>query len=298
MRETTVGGVLVLGAALGFGTLAIFGKLAEAADLTRPTLLFFRFLVGAGIVWGVLLLRGEANRLRGKPLRATVLLGVIYAGLTLAYFWGLSFLTASLTGIVFYTYPIYVFALSAAFLDERLTLPVVGSLALALAGVVLVIGVESATVDFRGVALIMTAALGYAAYNVAGRVLTADTSPSVLTAHVLLAAVATLAVRWIAAGASLPRTPTHWWIVLGIGLVGTGMPLVFLYEGLGRLEATRVSVISTTEPVATVALGVTILNETLTPSTVVGGVLVLAGVTLVQVSREQRAWLLSKIGLH
>lgn len=298
MRESTLGGLLVFAAAMGFGTLAIFGKLAEAAGLSRPTLLFFRFLVGAAIVWAVLLGRGEAVRLDGRPLRATVVLGVIYALLTLAYFWGLSFLTASLTGIVFYTYPIYVFVLSVVVLDEPLTPPVVAALTLALAGVVLVVGVESATVDLRGVALVVTAAIAYAGYNVAGRVLTAATSPRVLTGYVLVAAVGTLTVRWVLAGATLPRTSTHWWIILGIGVLGTGIPLVFLYEGLGRLEATRVSIISTMEPVATVFLGVTILDETLAPSTVVGGVLVLTGVTLVQVTREQRQWLLSKVGLH
>lgn len=298
MRESTLGGLLVLVAAAGFGTLAIFGKLAEAEGLSRPTLLLFRFLIGAAVVWGGLLIRGDSVSIEGRPLTAAAVLGVVYAGLTLAYFWGLSFMTASLAGIVFYTYPIYVFALSAAFLDESLTAPVVGALGLALAGVVLVVGVQSGTVELLGIVLVGFAAVGYAVYNVAGRVLTAETRPRVLTAYVLLAATAVLALRWLQAGRGLPRTFTHWWIVLGIGVLGTGIPLLFLYEGLGRLEATRVSIISTAEPVVTVLLGVTILDETLAASTVVGGVLVLLGVTLVQVSSEQREWVLSKVGLR
>lgn len=298
MRESTVGGFLVLVAAAGFGTLAIFGKFAEAEGLSRPTLLLFRFLIGAVVVWGGLLVRGDSVAIEGRPLRATVVLGVLYAFLTLAYFWGLSFMTASLAGIVFYTYPIYVFVLSAAFLDESFTAPVLGALGLALAGVVLIVGVESGSVKLLGIVLLVAAAVAYAVYNIAGRVLTADTRPRVLTAYVLLAATVVLAFRWLLAGRGLPRTLTHWWIVLGIGVLGTGMPLLFLYEGLGRLEATRVSIISTAEPVVTVLLGVTILDETLAPSTVVGGVLVLLGVTLVQISREQREWVLSKVGLR
>jgi drug/metabolite transporter (DMT)-like permease len=298
MRESTLGGLLVLVAAAGFGTLAIFGKLAESEGLSRPTLLLFRFLIGAAVVWGGLLIRDDSVSIEGRPLGAAAVLGVVYAGLTLAYFWGLSFMTASLAGIVFYTYPIYVFVLSAAFLDESLTAPVLGALGLALAGVVLVVGVESGTVELLGIVLVASAAVGYAVYNVAGRVLTAETRPRVLTAYVLLAATAVLALRWLQAGRGLPRTFTHWWIVLGIGVLGTGIPLLFLYEGLGRLEATRVSIISTAEPVVTVLLGVTILDETLAASTVVGGVLVLLGVMLVQVSREQREWVLSKVGLR
>lgn len=289
---------MVLVAATGFGTLAIFGKLAEAAGLTRPTLLFFRFLIGAVVVWGVLLVRGEAVLLTGRPLRATVVLGVIYAVLTLSYFWGLSFMTASLTAIVFYTYPVWVFALSVAFLDERVTRPVAIALSLALAGVVLVIGVNAARISLFGILLVTLAALGYAIYNVAGRALTADTSPRVLTAHVLIVVMLIIGLRWVGAGAQLPRTTAHLWIIVGIGIIGTGVPLILLYEGLKRVEATHASILGTAEPVGTVTFGVIILGETLGMRTVVGGLLVIAGVTMVQTTQTQRKWLLSKVGLH
>lgn len=298
MREVTVGGLMVLVAATGFGTLAIFGKVAEAAGLTRPTLLFFRFLIGAVIVWGVLLARDEAGLLTGQPLRATGVLGVIYALLTLAYFWGLSFMTASLTAIVFYTYPIWVFVLSVILLDEHLTRPVVGALGLALAGVVLVIGIDTGTVSLFGLGLVTVAAVGYAIYNVAGRALTADTSPRVLTAHVLVVTTGVIGVRWVQAGVQFPRTATHLWIIVGIGIIGTGLPLLLLYEGLQRIEATHASILGTAEPVSTVILGVTFLGEALPLRTVAGGLLIIGGVTLVQTTRTQRQWLLSKIGFH
>lgn len=296
MREATVGGLMVLVAATGFGTLAIFGKLAEAAGLTRPTLLFFRFLIAAGIVWAVLVARREAQFLSGEPLRATAVLGVIYALLTLSYFWGLSFMTASLTSIVFYTYPIWVFVLSVLLLDEQLTRPVVAALGLAIAGVVLVIGIDTATVSLFGLGLVLVAAVGYAIYNVAGRALTADTSPRLLTAHVLVVAMAIIGIRWVQAGINLPRTPTHWWIILGIGILGTGAPLLLLYEGLRRIEATHASILGTAEPVSTVIIGVAFLGEALPLRTVAGGLLILAGVTLVQTTRAQREWLLSRVG--
>lgn len=298
MREVTVGGVMVLAAATGFGTLAIFGKFAEAAGLGRPTLLFFRFLLGSAIVWTVLAVTRDARLLHGRPLRATLVLGVIYAALTMAYFWGLSFMTASLTAIVFYTYPIWVFTLSVAFLDERVTRPVVGALGLALAGVVLVIGFDASQVSIFGIMLVTAGAVGYAVYNVSGRALTAQTNPTVLTAHVLLVTTATIGLRWLQAGAVVPETGTQWWIIVGIGIIGTGIPLILLYEGLQRVEATHASILGTAEPISTVIFGVVILGEALGPRTIAGGVLIIAGVTMVQSSRRQRRWLLSKVGLH
>lgn len=298
MRDVTVGGVLVLAAATGFATLATIGKLAEAAGLTRQTLLVFRFFIGSIFVWIVLAVRGETVLLWGRPGRAAIALGVVYAALSLAYFWGLSFMTASLTGIVFYTYPIYVFGLSVLFLEERLTRTLVGALALALAGVVLVVGVDSLLVSVPGLLLVTAAAICYAIYNVAGRALVADISPRLLTAHVLVVTTAVVALRWVQTDGGLPTTPRQLWLVIAIGVIGTGIPLVFLYEGLGRIEATHASILGTAEPVMTVLFGVIILGETLAMRTMVGGVLILAGVTLVQTNRDQRAWLLSKIGIH
>jgi len=298
MRESTLGGLMVLVAATGLGTLAIFGKFAEATGLSRPTLLFFRFTIGAAIVWGVLLARNDLQVLSGRPLYATLFLGVLYGLLTLAYFRGLSFMTASLTAIVFYTYPVFVYGLSVPLLDEQLTPASLGALGLALAGVVMVVGIDASQVSLLGIGLVTAAAAGYGIYNVAGRILTADTDPTHLTAHVLVVTALTIAVRWGTAGFAMPRTSTHWGIVVGIGVLGTGVPLLLIYEGLSRIEATHASILGTAEPVATVLLGVTILGESLTLRTILGAVLILGGVTLVQTTRRHRRWLLAKIGLH
>ncbi len=298
MRDVTVGGLMVLAAATGLGTLAIFGKFAEATGLSRPTLLFFRFSLGALIVWGVLVARDDLAILSGRPLYATVFLGVLYGILTLAYFRGLSYMTASLTAIVFYTYPIFVFGLSVPILDEQLSAASLSALGLALAGVIMVIGIDLSQVSILGVILVTAAAAGYGIYNVAGRILTADTDPTHLTAHVLVVTALTVGVRWGMQGFHLPRSTAHLGIILGIGVLGTGIPLLLLYEGLERIEATHASILGTAEPVATVILGVTILEETLALRTVAGAVLVLGGVTLVQTTRDQREWLLAKVGLH
>ena len=69
-----------------------------------------------------------------------------------------------------------------------------------------------------------------------------------------------------------------------------------MFSGMSRKQSYALGFVAVA--VVTVVLGVTILDETLAPSTVVGGVLVLLGVTLVQVSREQREWVLAKVGLR
>jgi drug/metabolite transporter (DMT)-like permease len=290
MREATVGALLVVASAVGFGTLAIFGKLAESVGLGRPSLLFFRFLVGGGLVWVFLVARGDARLLSGRVAWSAAGLGTMYAVLTVAYFAGLAHLTAGLAAVVFFTYPVCVLALSAAVLDEPITVRLVVSLVLALSGVGLVLGGDVAGATPLGVFLLVAAAIGYAVYIVGGRALTASASASVLTAHVLAVVTVLLGLRWASLGATLPAGPTQWGVVVGIGVLGTGIPLVLLYEGLRFLEANRASILGTAEPVTTVALGVLLLGEPLTPATAAGGGLVLAGV-LLSLTRPPWDWM-------
>ncbi|NIS29461.1 MAG: EamA family transporter, partial [Actinobacteria bacterium] len=70
---------------------------------------------------------------------------------------------------------------------------------------------------------------------------------------------------------AVPAGADEWGVVLGLTLVGTLVPLFLFYEGVARLEASRVGVVSTAEPVVTVALGAALLGEPVTPTVVAGG---------------------------
>ncbi|SHH00176.1 EamA-like transporter family protein [Halobaculum gomorrense] len=83
-------------------------------------------------------------------------------------------------------------------------------------------------------------------------------------------------------GDALPAGRAEWGIVLGITLVSTVVPHLLFYEGVSRLAASRVGVVSTVEPVVTVTLGALLLAEPVTPAVIGGGGLVLAEVVLVQ----------------
>lgn len=58
VRESTIGEVLVLGAAAGFGTLGIFGEMVVAIDLEPATLLPVRYVFATLVVTALALARG------------------------------------------------------------------------------------------------------------------------------------------------------------------------------------------------------------------------------------------------
>src|SRR3982751_787631 len=144
--------------AAGFGAMGIFGKLAYDEGVTVGTLLSARFTLAAVLFWFVVLGTGRLSSLRSLPRRDVLLalgLGAFgYAAQAGAYFAALARLDASLLSLLLYTFPVMVALAAAALGRERLTGRVVGALALACVGGVLVLGgAPSGALDPLGTAL-------------------------------------------------------------------------------------------------------------------------------------------------
>jgi drug/metabolite transporter (DMT)-like permease len=274
---------MVLVASAGFGTLAIFGKFAEEAGLNTTTLLTYRFLLGTALLWVALVVWGRARLLPGRKLRIALGLGVLYAAFSALFFWGLLFVPAGVAGITFYTFPVFVYALSVTVLDERLSPRKLGALVLALAGVFLIVGGDGSGIDLFGVGLVLLAAFGYACYITGSRAALASIEATVFAGTALIGtALSFLGFGLVSGRLIVPDGSDQWLLIIGIAVVGTAFPLLLYAGGLDRVEASRASIISTSEPVVTVLLGIVLLGELLTPVVVAGGALVLAGVVLIQ----------------
>lgn len=279
----TVGAVMGLVSAACFGTLAIFGKIATEVGLTTTTLLVFRFLVGAALLWAGLAVTGRATLLDRHERRVALALGVLYALFTGFYFWGLLFIPAGLTGLVFYTYPVYVYVLAVWLLDEPLSGRKVGALALALGGVGLIVGGDPDAVDFVGVALVLLAALGLAGYVVGSRAALATADSDAFSGTVLIGTAGAFLLFGGGTGRlTLPSGVDQWLVVLGIGAIGTAVPMFLYIAALDRIQASHASVLGTAEPLVTVVLGIVVLGEAPSWLLFVGGGLILAGVLIVQ----------------
>lgn len=283
MDDSRVGALFVLCSGVGFGTLGVLGVVAGEEELSIPTVLFFRFALATALVWSVLAIRGELRLLSGRNLLVGFALGAFgYAAMSGLYFVGLEFMTAGMVGIVLYTYPVFVLVLAAAFLDEPVDRRSVAALLVTLGGIALITGADPAAADPRGVGIVLVAAVVYATYITVSRTTLDDVSAPTLTAHVLPAAALTFLVIGIATNSlSVPSTGVGWGVVAGIAVVSTAMPIFAFFTGLSRIGAGPASILSTVEPVATVALGAAFLGEPVPVVVLVGGGLVLVGVVLV-----------------
>lgn len=291
MRRSTTGTLLVLGAAAGFGTIGIFGEFAIATGLPLSTLLPVRFCLATVAVLVMVLLHGWSLPTTRREWLVTLTLGCVYTAMTIAFFTSLRYLTAGLATIVLYTYPTLVVVLGVVVLRESIGARLVTGLVCSLAGIGFVVGVggtETTTAEFAplGVGLALAAAACYAVYTAGSRRVIGTLSPRPLMIGVLVGTtISMLAYGLLAGGLAVPVNGREWAITAGLAVIGTVLPLVLFYEGVKRLPASRVGIISTAEPVVTVGLGVALLEEPLTWNLLVGGSLVLLGVTLVQGNR-------------
>jgi drug/metabolite transporter (DMT)-like permease len=289
MQSATRGVILAAISAVGFGTLAIFGRLAELVGLSLPALLAFRFALATPLVWIPLLAQDRIELLRGRDLAVAVLLGAGgYAAMSFLFLTGVNLTGAGLGAIVLYIYPALVVALAALFLNEPVTKYTVGAVLIALLGVSLVVTGQPVRVDLRGIAIVLGAAVVYAGYITLSGTVLDRVSATVLTAHVIPAASLTFLVHGAITGSmQVPATTAQWGVVLGIAVLATAVPILTFFAAVSAIGASRTSIVSTVEPVVTVVLGAVILEETLSPTAVLGGIAVLTGVVLVQYERTR-----------
>ena len=131
-----------------------------------------------------------------------------------------------------------------------------------------------------GIALALVSGLAYAAYTVAAKALLRERGSSTVMASafglgglVLLPVLAVQPVGWLA-------TPDGLLLAGYLGLVTTTVAYVLFGRGLAVLPAGPVTTLVLAEPLVATALGVGLLDESLTAAGVAGAGLVLAGLVL------------------
>jgi len=279
------GALLCLVSAAGFGAMAIFGKLAYDAGVSTLTLLLVRFAAG-GAIFGAAIAARPRLRPRSAGARALAIglaLGAIgYATQAGLFFGALRRMDASLLALVLYTYPAWVTLAAFGLGRERPTRRRLVALGLSSAGLVVVLaGAPGSEVDGLGVAMGIGAALAYTAYILVADRTQIAMSPLALSALVCAGATFTFAVVGLASGRLDFGFEAEGWLWLGlIAVVSTALPISTFFAGMARVGPSTASILSTFEPVVTVALAYLAFSERLTVLQLGGAALVLAAAAM------------------
>jgi drug/metabolite transporter (DMT)-like permease len=283
-RALQLGALMCTVSAACYAGLSIMGKLALASGMTLTAMLSLRFLGAAIVLAGILVLLRQPLSADRKTLGRLLALGaLLYAPQAALFFTGLQRLPASVAVLLLYVYPVLVaifdWALNRRLPDGR----TIVALVVAMLGVALTLYPgPTSSIDPVGALLVLASATGLAIYIV-------------LSEGATQRAGARIGAMWIVLGAGISftlagaATETLEWrqalneplLILGLIVVGTVLPVTLFLAGMARVGPTGASLLSTLEPVFTVALGVVVLGETLAPIQAAGGALVMAAAILV-----------------
>lgn len=276
-----MGVLFILLSGTAFGLLPWFARIAYDHGAEPLGLLMVRFLLASFMMLIALVVWKRDSPLpRGRLGIQLFLLGAAgYAPQATFYFFGVDRIDVSLATVIFYTYPVFVVIASWLFLRHRPTTTVIICLCTAVVGAGLTAGqVRSGSIT--GVLLMMGAALWYTGYIVtASRIVHIAGALTSLT-YVMVGAAVAHTILFLILRPSLPTDATGWWAIAAAALIGTVIAMGFFFAGVSRIGPGEAAVLSTIEPVVSIIVGVTALNERITGVRLAGAACVLVSVGL------------------
>jgi len=291
-NRNVAGVALVIGSAVCFGTLGVFGKLAYRLGLTTPQLLSYRFALAAVLLWLTAVVIREGLPPRRSLLGLIIMGGAGYVGQSGSYFSALHFIPASTNALLLYTFPVAVTLLAVVLFGEALSWIKLAACGLAFFGTLLVVQAQLHGAAPIGIVLGLGSAAFYSGYILLGSRLLPGLPPVSATATIMTSA----AVVWGIYAASTGQLAVAWTLprIALIGsfvVLGTTIPVLTFILGLRMVGPSRAAILSTFEPASTVLLAVIILGELASPLQYLGGALILVSVLVL----EGPGWVASRV---
>jgi drug/metabolite transporter (DMT)-like permease len=264
------------------------GKLA-VEDAPPATIAVVRFALATALLWLWARSRPAGRKPGRRDLPLVLAMGATaVAGYNLLFLYGLSLAPATDGAIVVPGLaPILTALLAWAILGNRIGVRAALGLAVALAGLVLVVD-PSGGIEGRRLAgdlLFLAGAVCWGAYSLLGKVATDRFDTVTATLYGAGAGTLMLVPFSFADGgwAELAGAPADAWISIGyLAVFGTAVGFVLFYEGVKRIGPARATTFTFLVPVFGVLGAVLILGERPSVLTAIGGAIVLAGLWLVQ----------------
>lgn len=268
------------------GTSALFVKVSEAGPVSTA---FWRVFLALPFLWlwawwaG----RGAATG-AASPRGLLFAAGFFFAGDLAVWHWSIVLTSVANATLLANLAPIFVTLAAWLIWRKRPALAFVAGLAIALAGVVLLIGgdfshdASHAGKSLLGDALGVVTAMFYAAYQLTVTRLRGSTGTArIMAVSSVVTAACLLPLALLSGEQFLPATQSGWFKLFGLAVVSHVAGQSLIAYAMAHLPATLSSVGLLLQPVMAGAFAWILLGETLGVTAIAGAVLVLIGIRIV-----------------
>jgi len=249
-------------------------------------------LLASALLWIYVIAtwRRHGVGVRPSDVGTCILLGIFgYAVFSSFYFEALRGLSASLTVLLLYKYPVLVAIGERLFLKRALPRQALVALPLVLLGTIALVGADAGGGEARFVAFGLASAATYAAYILVSAGRLSRIPAPFATATIMASAGLVLGLVHL-------RDPIRvmgafvagWPQLLGVVILATLLPMALFLAGLKRISGAEASILSTAEPLTGVLLAAFFLRERLAPAQVAGGIVVIAALIYLSAQRPNR----------
>lgn len=278
-----------------FAAFVLWGSqyvISKIALRTVPpvTLLALRYLVSVPALFIVLRLRHALTPIKKGDWPILFVIGFTgyFASFCLQML-GINRLTGSVSSLLGAMNPIFIPILAAFFLHERITPAKIACVALSMAGVVVIVGVDG-TVDASGALLMLASVFLWSTASIIIRRVSGRYDPMQIALIAILCALPFTGGWSLIELQSAPCSFTLESVlaVLYMGVLGTAVTHSLWNYSLRVMDASFCSMFYPMQPLVSSILGVLFLHEAVTPGFVIGALMICCGIVAAVISAKPR----------
>jgi drug/metabolite transporter (DMT)-like permease len=278
-RESFRGYGEIIIAAILWSLAGIFAK--QIHGMSAQSIIFYRVLFAFVIFFIFIVISGNFRIIDLKDKKIYLLLfGILQVGTMLTFFISLLKGSVSIAVLLLYTAPVYITILSPWLLKERSTKKGIVALVLSILGILLIVDPEKLDLVHYQAGILAGIASGiiYALQIITSKY--ASSTYSGYTQAFWSFPIAILILLPIG-GAPFDVVIENLGYLILLSIFPTILAVSLYFNGLKKVKTHSASILGLIEPLSAVILSVLILHEQISILEIIGGALILAGVSLV-----------------
>lgn len=271
---------------LFLGTIPVLAKLSYAAGVDVLTLVAFRTLMAALMLWLAALLFTRHFIYSSTPAVASSLLAGAINGIGSIFFYAsLMRIDASLGQLINISYLVYV-TLLLRLAGHSVSWLTCGRVGLAISAIYLLSAHGLGPPDRLGIALMMIAALSYALQLVLSQRILYDIPAPTMTLYAITAMALVVALAWLLFRPQVVVVSSDGWQFVFLMGLATALSRLTLFLGVKHLGSMQTALIGVLEVVVTIVIATIWLHERLAPLQWLGAAVLIFSVLLVKYERN------------